>query len=55
VALDKFMSHGQRRNDVSAGAAAGDEYAQVRQMQAFQKRHGISLFELFKTTKPHSA
>jgi hypothetical protein len=31
------MSHGQRRNDVSAGAAAGDEYAQVRQVSAFQE------------------
>ena len=29
VAGDQFASHGQRRNDVASGAAAGDEYAQI--------------------------
>ena len=29
VAGDEFAGHGQRRNDVAAGAAAGDENAQV--------------------------
>jgi hypothetical protein len=28
----KFARDGERRNDVASGAAAGDEYAQVRQI-----------------------
>ena len=36
MAINKFMSHGQRRNDVAAGASTGDENAQLRQGSPFR-------------------
>ena len=36
VAIDQLVSDRQRRNDVPAGAAAGNENAQVRQIYSFQ-------------------
>jgi hypothetical protein len=36
VAGDQLARHGQRRNDVASGAAAGDEYAQLGQFVSFQ-------------------
>ena len=35
VARDKFAGHGQRRDDVAAGAATGDENAQLGQERPF--------------------
>ena len=40
VARDQLASHGQRRNDVATGAAAGNENAQVRQALASQRDTG---------------
>lgn len=43
---DKFARHGNSRNDVSAGAATGNEYAQFRQVSAFRdevQEHGFGL------------
>ena len=37
VVGSEFASHGQRRNDVASGAAAGYEYAQSGQVSAFQE------------------
>ena len=36
VARHQFTGHGQRRDDVASGAAAGDQYAQVRQTGSFR-------------------
>ena len=36
VAGDQLARHGQRRNDVASGTAAGDEYTQLGQIASFQ-------------------
>ena len=37
VVSNRFARHGQRRNDVGSGAAASDEYAQLRQAKSSQE------------------
>jgi hypothetical protein len=37
VVSNRFASHGQRQNDVASGAAASDEFSQLRQAIAFHE------------------